>query len=82
MQSIDKNLGSMSGDKVVVSGKGDESPEYDPGDAVFILKEIEDFFFSRTGNDLFVQAVISLREAMSGSIFYIFSKIIFFFPPH
>jgi len=58
--------GAPDGHKVVMRNKGDEIPDGDAGDIIFILKQQEHDVYKRRGADLFIQQKISLVEALCG----------------
>merc|ERR1740138_1250148 len=58
--------GAPDNHKVPFREMGDEKPDADTGDVVFILKEQEHAIFKRKGADLFVEKSIGLVEALCG----------------
>ena len=63
--------GSKDGDKVVLPGEADQSPDQEPGDIVFNLVEAEHPDFRRAGPDLSARLEITLAEALCG-----FSRVV------
>ena len=59
--------GTTDGEYMVVQGKGDESDDYsEPGDIIFIFREITEKNRQRIGNDLILTIPILLNEALCG----------------
>ncbi|KAI8322328.1 DnaJ-domain-containing protein [Martensiomyces pterosporus] len=58
--------GSVDGQPIVLRGKGDQKPGQDPGDLVFVLRQKPHPKFTRSGDDLTVEAEIDLAEALCG----------------
>jgi len=58
--------GAPDGHKVKFSEKGDEIPDGDAGDLMFVLQEQQHPEFKRKGDDLFIERTISLSEALCG----------------
>lgn len=58
--------GSREGERIVLTGEADQNPDQEPGDIVFVLKEIPHETFDRVGPDLRADLVISLAEALTG----------------
>ncbi|OAA78857.1 Heat shock protein DnaJ [Akanthomyces lecanii RCEF 1005] len=58
--------GSVQGERIVLEGEADQSPDQIPGDIVFTLVEEPHDTFSRLGNDLSAELKISLGEALAG----------------
>ncbi|KAF7542363.1 hypothetical protein G7046_g10175 [Stylonectria norvegica] len=58
--------GSMQGERIVLEGEADQYPDQIPGDIVFTLVEDAHDHFSRLGNDLSAELVVSLGEALTG----------------
>lgn len=52
--------------KIEIFDKGDDVLDGDPGDLHIIVKVLEDEYFIRKGNDLFINEDISLIEALNG----------------
>ena len=52
--------------KIEIFDKGDDVLDGDPGDLHIIVKVLEDEYFIRKGNDLFINKDISLIEALNG----------------
>lgn len=60
--------GISPGESIYFYGEGNELPELDPGDAIFIIKEKEHEKFKRRGDDIILNQKIGLREALCGGI--------------
>lgn len=58
--------GSRQGEKIILAGEGDQHPDREPGDIVFILSEAEHEVFTRGGADLAASIKITLAEALTG----------------
>ncbi|KAJ2791322.1 DnaJ-like protein xdj1, partial [Coemansia guatemalensis] len=58
--------GMRDGQKITLSGKGDQKPGQPPQDLVFVLHQEAHSTFTRTGDDLSVKAQIDLVEALCG----------------
>jgi len=59
--------GITDGEYIVVQGKGDESDNYsEPGDIIFIFREVSEKNRQRIGNDLILTIPILLNEALCG----------------
>lgn len=59
--------GSREGDKIVLAGEADQSPdEEEPGDIIFQLVEVPHETFTRADADLQAEITISLAEALTG----------------
>lgn len=67
--NVDK--GACHNTKLRFSGMGNESPNADPGDVVFVLQQKEHGVFKRKGADLLLQKTISLGEALCGFKFLV-----------
>ncbi|EEH35584.2 chaperone protein dnaJ 3 [Paracoccidioides lutzii Pb01] len=63
--------GAKQGDKITLEGEGDQFPDIEPGDIVFVLEEIEHSTFRRAGADLMAEIEITLAEAICG-----FSRVV------
>ncbi|MCJ1314397.1 hypothetical protein MMC25_008079 [Agyrium rufum] len=63
--------GSKTGDRIVLEGEADQSPDQTPGDIVFHLKEKEHEVFTRAGVDLSAKLNVSLSESLCG-----FSRVV------
>ena len=59
------------GEKVVLEGEADQTPDQEPGDIVFHIAEQEHDVFQRAGADLTAACKITLAEALCG-----FSRIV------
>jgi len=62
--SIDKGMKHNS--KIVFRGLGDEKPNMEPGDIVFVVQEKDHDVYKRKGADLLVTKTLSLNEAICG----------------
>ncbi|KAK2197030.1 bifunctional Chaperone J-domain superfamily/DnaJ domain/HSP40-DnaJ peptide-binding/DnaJ-like protein subfamily A member 1-2-like/Chaperone DnaJ [Babesia duncani] len=58
--------GSRHGERIVLSGKGQEQPGLKRGDLIFIVSEQSHPMFKRDGNDLHFSLDISLKESLLG----------------
>merc|ERR1719420_1840364 len=58
--------GAPDGHKISFSEKGDEIPDGEAGDVVFVLQEQAHAEYKRKGDDLFIERSISLTEALCG----------------
>lgn len=58
--------GVAENEKIVISGKGNEHPEYRTGDLVVVTQIEEDKVYKRSKNDLIIEKSISLIEALAG----------------
>jgi len=58
--------GIHENEKIMISGKGNEHPEYRTGDLVIVTQIEEDSVFKRAKNDLIIEKSISLIEALGG----------------
>jgi len=58
--------GTPSGHQVVFPGMADESLDADAGDLVLVLHQEEHPVFRRQGDDLLMEATVSLEEVLSG----------------
>lgn len=67
--NVDK--GASHNTKLRFSGMGNESPNAEPGDVVFVLQQKEHGTFKRKGADLLLQKDISLSEALCGFKFVV-----------
>lgn len=59
-------VGIPNKSKIVISGKGNEHPDYKTGDLIVIVDIEKDSVFQRHKNDLYLNQKISLIEALSG----------------
>ena len=60
-----------SGERIVLEGEADQSPDQAPGDIIFFLVEIEHGTFKRAGADLLCPLKVSLVESLCG-----FSRVV------
>ena len=60
-----------SGERIVLEGEADQSPDQTPGDIIFTLVEIDHDVFKRAGADLLCPLKISLVESLCG-----FSRVV------
>mmetsp|Transcript_21189 Transcript_21189/g.66551 ORF Transcript_21189/g.66551 Transcript_21189/m.66551 type:complete len:417 (-) Transcript_21189:70-1320(-) len=67
--NVDK--GATHNTKLRFGGMGNESPNAEPGDVVFVLQQKEHATFKRKGADLLIQKDVSLVEALCGLKFVI-----------
>jgi len=67
--NVDK--GASHNTKLKFSGMGNESPNAEAGDVVFVLQQKEHATFKRKGADLLIQKDISLQEALCGFKFIV-----------
>ncbi|CAK9295133.1 unnamed protein product [Gordionus sp. m RMFG-2023] len=58
--------GMKNGQKIYFRGEGDQKPDTDSGDVMVVLQLKEHPHFTREGNDLILQRMISLKEALIG----------------
>lgn len=58
--------GMQNGQKIVLEGQADESPDLETGDIIFILQQKEHAKFTRKSDDLFVEHKLSLTGALCG----------------
>jgi len=56
--------------RIVFSGAGNVMSNGQTQDVVFVIKEMNHKVFRRQGDDLFVTQTISLKDALSGYLFY------------
>ncbi|CAK7272696.1 DnaJ-like protein xdj1 [Sporothrix epigloea] len=63
--------GSRQGERIVLEGEADQFPEQTPGDIVFTLMEEDHQVFTRVGDDLSAEIIITLAEALTG-----FSRVV------
>lgn len=64
--------GSMQGERIVLEGEADQFPDQIPGDIAFTLVEEPHDVFTRIGQDLSAELVVTLGEALGG-----FSRTVF-----
>ncbi|KAL9051337.1 MAG: hypothetical protein Q9162_006092 [Coniocarpon cinnabarinum] len=58
--------GSQHGEKLTIAGEGDQAPDQEPGDIVFVLAQKVHDVFKRSGDDLAATIRITLAEALCG----------------
>ncbi|CAK7205730.1 DnaJ-like protein xdj1 [Sporothrix eucalyptigena] len=63
--------GSRQGERIVLEGEADQFPDQAPGDIVFTLVEEPNEVFTRIGDDLSAEIVVTLAEALTG-----FSRVV------
>jgi len=63
--------GMKHNQKITFHGEADEAPGTIPGDIIFIVQEKEHGIFKRKGNDLIMEKMVSLTEALCGYCFTI-----------
>ncbi|KAK9464136.1 uncharacterized protein V1516DRAFT_669645 [Lipomyces oligophaga] len=61
---IDK--GMANGQKITFAGEGDQGPDIEPGDVIFVIDEQPHQRFTRKKDDLYYQAKIDLLTALAG----------------
>jgi len=67
--NVDK--GASHNTKLRFSGMGNESPNSEPGDVVFVLQQKDHAVFKRKGADLLIQKDVALVEALCGFKFVV-----------
>jgi DnaJ-class molecular chaperone len=68
MLEVHVEPGMGVGTEIVFAGESEQSPDFLPGDIIFVLKVKQHPRFRRTGNDLHTEVKISLREALIGYV--------------
>lgn len=58
--------GMKNKQKITFRDEGDESPDADPGDVIFVLQQQEHDVFKRRNADLLMEKEITLLEALTG----------------
>ncbi|KAK7510539.1 hypothetical protein IWZ03DRAFT_337236 [Phyllosticta citriasiana] len=58
--------GAREGEKIVLAGEADQSPDQEPGDIIFEIVEKDHPVFRRAGADLQAELQITLAEALTG----------------
>lgn len=58
--------GMKDGQEIIFARESEQSPDYMPGDVIFVLKQSPHSTFKRDGNDLHTDLTISLKEAITG----------------
>lgn len=58
--------GAREGEKIVLAGEADQSPDQEPGDIIFEIVEKDHPVFRRAGADLQAELRITLAEALTG----------------
>jgi len=58
--------GMTDGQRIVLTGAGDQEPGLPPGDVIFVLKTQRHESFERSGSDLLATVSITLSEALLG----------------
>ncbi|KAK7544793.1 uncharacterized protein J3D65DRAFT_610762 [Phyllosticta citribraziliensis] len=58
--------GAREGEKIVLAGEADQSPDQEPGDIIFEIVEKDHPVFRRAGADLQAELHITLAEALTG----------------
>lgn len=66
--TIDIKPGWKAGTKIKFAKEGDEHPNMEPQDIVFVIQEKPHSTFKRVGNDLHYTAPISLRDALTNAV--------------
>jgi DnaJ family protein A protein 2 len=59
--------GTRSGSRIVIKGMADEHPDLAAGDVVLVVKEISHPLFKREGDNLIMEKMITLLEALTGA---------------
>lgn len=67
--TIEVQRGWKAGTRVIFQKEGDQGPNKIPADIVFVVKELPHKVFSRSGNDLILNADIPLMKALTGCVF-------------
>mmetsp|Transcript_25640 Transcript_25640/g.61046 ORF Transcript_25640/g.61046 Transcript_25640/m.61046 type:complete len:211 (+) Transcript_25640:932-1564(+) len=65
--TIDVKPGWKKGTKITFAGRGDEHPNQEPADVVFIIDEKPHATFRRDGNDLVYKHTVPLVDALCGT---------------
>ncbi|KAJ1982990.1 DnaJ sub A member 2 [Dimargaris verticillata] len=63
---VEVKPGMKTGERIVLSGEGDQAPDQPTPDLVFVLKAKAHPVFTRRGNDLLATVSINLAEALTG----------------
>ncbi|KAI9678556.1 MAG: hypothetical protein M1817_005613 [Caeruleum heppii] len=63
--------GAKDGDRIVLEGEGDQLPDQEPGDIIFIISEAKHNTFTRAGADLLASLDVTLAESLTG-----FSRVV------
>ena len=66
--NVDVPPGARNGTKIPIYGVGDQNTQGPAGDAIFIVKERTHKYYTRKGDDLITDEVISLKEALIGHV--------------
>ena len=53
-------------ERIVFAREGEQSPDFVPGDVIFVLKQKSHKKFKRVGDDLFTDMTITLEQALLG----------------
>lgn len=69
--TLEIEKGMRDNQKVVFKGKGDERPDHETGDVIFIISEEPHALFKRKGEHLIIEKKITLLEALTGFKFLI-----------
>ncbi|KAI9816727.1 MAG: hypothetical protein M1826_001725 [Phylliscum demangeonii] len=64
--AICQGRGSRDGERIVLEGEADQAPDQQPGDLVFVLKEVPHDIFTRAGSDLQAVLDVTLVESLCG----------------
>ncbi len=64
--SINIQPGWKEGTKITFEEKGDCLPNLDPGDVIFVIKELPHSIFRKDGSNLYITCNITLKEALMG----------------
>lgn len=68
VMTVEVQAGWREGTKITFTCEGDEAPDVNTGDVVFVLKEKPHPRFVRAKNDLIYTASISLADALTGTV--------------
>lgn len=64
--TLDIEKGMRQGQKIVLEGEADESPDANAGNLVFVIQTLPHDVFTRVGENLYMKQVISLKESLLG----------------
>lgn len=64
--SLDIERGMRQGQKIVLEGESDESPDANAGNLVFVIESLPHDVYTRVGENLYMKQVISLKESLLG----------------
>jgi DnaJ-related protein SCJ1 len=63
---VDIEKGMRDGQTIVYENEAEQSPDHLPGDVIFIVRQNDDPYFQRHGNDLLLNLRVTLKEALGG----------------